>query len=418
MLSQKRKWRSGNLKDKSVFKGNRKYYIILASIFVGVIVLYYSQPKPVNWNRTYAKNDKIAFGCYAIFNLLENTYGQTVEVNAQGIYHLNENTETGGQTLLVIDNEIDFTPLEVRSLFSYVEKGNTVLLCANQFGQALRDTFKLDAEWNLNELSFSFDSLLMKPAFEIAYVAPGNNFQKAYIYPKVASESYFSRLDTALFKVSAVNKKGHPVLLEAPVGPGKIYISTLPDVFGNLFIVDHPNRYYAYTLLSKVKSGAIVWDEYYKAYNRPRESLFAFLFSSNALYMAYLVTMVALLLFMVFGIKRKQRSIPVIKPLENTTLGFVDVVGHVYFNSHNHQHIALEAIRYFYFDILRKFNLNPAQADETFYINLHRLSGVDLEKIKILFRYCENLKNAPSLTERDLLELNDRITNFKQQSIR
>lgn len=401
-----------------MFKGNRKYYIILAAIFVGVIFMYYSQPKPVNWKRTFDKDDKIPFGSYAIFHLLEETYASSVQTNAEGIYNLNERNLSSDQSLLIIDDQISMTKLEIKSLFAFAQKGNTVLLCANGFGKALRDTFHLDVRMNTNFDAYSLDSLLKKPAFEVSYIQSKNTVKKSYVYPKVATESYFAEMDTNRFSIIALNKKQMPVLLETTVGKGKILLSTLPDVFGNLFIVDHPNRFYVYTLLSRLRNHTILWDEYYKTYGHPKGSLFAFIFSSDALYMAYGITLLALLLFMIFEIKRKQRSIPVITPLKNTTLEFVDVVSHVYFNSHNHKHIALETIRYFYFDISRKFNLSTANPDEEFYTRLHHLSGVDIENIRLLFRYCENLKQAPGLTEDDLLELNDRITKFKKQSIR
>lgn len=392
--------------------------MVLAAIFVGVIFLYYSQPKPINWNRTFGKDDKIPFGAYAVFNLLEETYASSVQTNVEGIYNLNARNVSADQSLLIIDDQVSMTRLEIRSLFAFVQKGNTVLLCANRFGKEISDTFRLDVRMNTNFNASSLDSLLKKPAFGVSYVQPKNNVGKSYVYPKVATESYFEKMDTSRFSIIAVNRKKMPVLLEATVGKGKILISTLPDVFGNLFIVDHPNRFYVYTLLSKLRNRTILWDEYYKTYGHPKDSLFAFIFSSDALYMAYAITLLGLLVFMIFDIKRRQRPIRVITPLKNTTLEFVDVVSHVYFNSHNHKHIALETIRYFYFDISRKFNLSTANLDEEFYTRLHHLSGVDLEKIRVLFRYCENLKHAPSLTEDDLLELNDRITKFKKQSIR
>lgn len=401
-----------------MFKGNRKYYIVLAAIFVGVIFLYYSQPRPVNWKRTFGKEDKIPFGCYAIFNLLEETYALSLQTNNEGIYNLNERNSASDQSLLVIDDQIGMTKLEIKSLFAFMQKGNTVLLCANRFGRELSDTFQLDMRMNTNYNASSLDSLLKKPAFEVSYVQPENNVKKSYVYPKVATESYFSEIDTSRFSIVAVNKKQMPVLLEARVGKGKLLISTLPDVFGNLFIVDHPNRDYVYTLLSRLRNNVIIWDEHYKVYGHPKGSIFAFIFSSDALYMAYCITLLALLFFMIFGIKRQQRPIPVVTPLKNTTLEFVEVVSHVYFNSGNHKHIALETIKYFYFGISRKFNLSTTSLDEMFYERLHHLSGVETEKIRALFRYCENLKDAPSLTEDDLLELNDRIAKFKKQSIR
>jgi len=401
-----------------MFKGNRKYYMVLAIIFIAVVLLHYFKPEPVNWSRTYNKADKIPFGCYAIFNLLEGTYAESVEVNSQDLYNLNESTLTSGQTLLIINDKAMFSKLELESLFAFLEKGNTVLISANSFNSVLCDTFKLRLQENTNFGTSSFDSLINKPAFEIGYVQPKNNIEKSYRYPAIASESYFSEIDTGRFTIIAQNKKQMPVLLEASIGKGKLLLSSLPDIFGNLFIVQNDNRNYVYTLLSKLKNRTMIWDEYYKTYGGPKQSVFSFIFSSDALYMAYCIAILGLLIFMAFEIKRRQRFIAVITPLKNSTLEFVDVVSHVYFNTHNHKHIAEETIKYFYFDIYKKFHLSTASLDETFYKALHNLSGIDIDKIKALFSYCENLRHAPGLTQYDLLELNDRITNFKKQSMR
>lgn len=406
------------MSSSCMFKGNRKYYLVLVLIFTGVVFLYYSQPKPINWSRTFGKDDKIPFGCYAIFHLLEQTYGGRVTINSQGLYHLAAGEEKTPQTLLLINSDLDLDRLEVRSLFDYVKRGNTVLLCADHFGRSLCDTFQLVVEYNVYSGASSLDSLLKKPAFEVSYVQPANNVMKSYMYPEAANKSFFSSLDTARFRISAINKRRRPVMLEADLGKGKLILSTLPDVFGNLFIVNHPNRSYVYTLLSKLKNETVIWDEYYKTFGRHKQSMFAFIFSSDALYMAYSITVLSILLFMLFGIKRRQRAIPVITPPRNTTLEFVDVVSQVYFNSNNHQHIAAETIRYFYAEISRKFQLNTANLDESFFMALHQRSGVDLEQIRKLFMFCQVLKASASLTEHDLLELNDRITQFKTQSIR
>jgi hypothetical protein len=400
-----------------VFKGNRKYYYILGILFIAVIVLQYVQPKPVNWSRTYLKKDKIPFGCYAIFNLLES-YGKTVEVNQQSIYNLNGQGEDSLTSLLMVNDQVQLSKLDIKSLFSYIKKGNTVCIAATGFDKAIQDTFRLKTSYNWMGFDKPIDSLLLKQLFEIRYTAPGNNILKSYVYPQVALEMYFTGFDTTLFRVSSVNAKNDPVLLEASIGKGKLLLSSLPDVFGNLFIVNHSNRFYTYTLLSKLKNNRIIWDEHYKTYNVQEKGMLQFIFGNDALYMAYCIGVLGLLFFMVFEMKRRQRAIPVIRPLQNSTLEFVDVISHVYFNSNNHKHIAEESIQYFYFYIRKKFNVNTNEMDETFYNTVHRLSGIDKDSVKKLFIYCENLKHAPALTENDLLELNSRINNFKQKSTR
>ena len=401
-----------------MFKGNRKYYSVLALIFIAVIVLQYTQPKPINWTRTYFKKDKIPFGCYAIFNLLENNFAKKVITNKQTLYNLNAEMAESNQTLILIDQYIELSKLDVKSLFSFLKKGNTVLICTSNYSKALKDTFNIDVQENWITKSTSIDSLLTKRAFEIQYTQPKNNLLKSYVYPTVATESYFEKFDTTLFKVSSVNKQHQAVLLEATIGKGKLVLSSLPDVFGNLFIVNHVNRFYAYTLLSKVKNNTIIWDENYKTHNAQQKGIFQFIFNNDALYMGYCIAIIGLLFFMIFEMKRKQRAIPIINPLQNSTLEFVDVISHVYFNSKNHKHIAEEKIAYFYFDVRKKFSVNTTLMNDEFYNTIHHLSGIDLDAVKKLFLYCENLKQAPSLTEQDLLELNTRITNFKLKSIR
>jgi hypothetical protein len=401
-----------------MFKGNKKYYYILATVFIAVIVLQYMQPKPINWSRTYLKKDKIPFGCFAIFNLLETNYAQKIEVNKETLYAINKKNKGSQTTLILVNNELEFSKLDLSNLFEFLKKGNTVVLAANTYKNLIKDTFKLETHYNWNNSSLVLDSLLQKKAFEIKYTVPKNNILKSYSYPTIATESYFSKFDTSLFKISSVNKANEAVLIEANIGKGRLLISSIPDVFGNLFIVNHANRYYTYTLLSSVKNKTILWDEYYKTYNIQQKGLFQFIFNNDALYMAYGITIIGLLFFMVFEIKRKQRTIPIIKPLQNSTLEFVDVISHVYFNSKNHRYIAEEAINYFYFYVRKKFQVKTKDMTEDEFQNISQLSNINLDEIKKLFLYCENIKQAPSLTENDLQELNRRITNFKNKSAR
>lgn len=400
-----------------MLKGNRKYYAVLAVVFIAIVAIQYLQPKRVNWSRTYLRKDKIPFGCYAIFELLEKTYAPEVAVNRQSLYGFNAE-EAGDQALLLVNDEIKLSKLDTKSLFDFLEKGNKVLLCANQFGDRLADTLKLNTTYNWSSLFIKPDSLLKKPSFGIRFVQPKNNHGGTYTYSEAAVESYFTSFDTTLFRVMAVDKKEAPVLISAHIGKGQLFISTTPDAFANVFVTNHANRHYAYGLLSLIKSRRLIWDEYYKTYNVQTGSPFKFIFENDALYMAYCILVLSIIIFMVFELKRRQRAIPVVKPLENSTLQFVDVISNVYYNSNNHLHIAREQIAYFYFEIRQKFQVNTNLPDDELFEKVSRLSGVDVAAVRTLFVYCERLKTSPSLSEYDLLELNDRINNFKQKSIR
>lgn len=400
-----------------MFSGNRKYYWVLGTVFLLIVLAQYTRPKPVNWLRTYMQKDKIPFGCYAIFNLLEKNYAEKVFVNKLTLYEFDKDAPTGKSLIMVNDN-ISLSRLEFKSLWHFVARGNTALLAANEFNKELKDTFKLKLNYDWLGSSNNIDTLIKIPAFKIRYLRSENNLKENYAYSAAAVKCYFTSFDTSKFKVVSVNEDDKPVLLKRNVGTGTIYLSSLPDIFTNFFIVDQENRFYVYTLLSMLRNKEIIWDEHYKTYNVQNESIFRFIFGNDALYSAWLLLLLSLIFFIVFSIKRKQRPIPVITPYSNSTLEFVDVISNVYFNSKNHKHVIFEKINYFYFDIRSRFNLNTSQPDDDFYRSLSRLTGIPKEEITDLFGYIENLKRSNDLNEHDLIELNKRINNFKQKSIR
>ncbi|MEJ7677787.1 MAG: hypothetical protein WKG06_07955 [Segetibacter sp.] len=54
-----------------------------------------------------------------------------------------------------------------------------------------------------------------------------------------------------------------------------------------------------------------------------------------------------LLLYVLFEMKRRQRIIPVITPLKNSTLDFVKTVASVYYNEKDNNGIADKKVNYF-----------------------------------------------------------------------
>jgi hypothetical protein len=400
-----------------MFKGNRKYYLVLAAIFVLIVVIQYARPKPINWVKTYISKDKIPYGCYAIFELLEDTYASKLEVNKQNFYYINQH-DPNNTSLIVVNDRIELSKIETEKLMEFVSNGNNVLLCGTEFNGKIRDTFKLETNYRWPNFQGPIDSILKTPSFTLRYLHEPKDSLKRYTYSEAAGEGYFSAFDTTSFKVISVDENNMPVVISRQIGKGTIYLASVPDIFTNLMVVNEKNRFYTYTLLSYLRNDAIIWDEYYKTYNPQREGMFKFIFGNDALYSAYGLLMLSIIFFMIFSLKRKQKAIPVIEPLKNSTLEFVDVVSNVYYNSNNHKHIALEKIAYFYYEIRSRFYLNTNEINEEFFISLSRLSGLTLEQVRNLFVYCENLKRVPELGESDLIELNERINIFKRKSIR
>ncbi len=399
-----------------MLKGNRKYFVFFALLFFAVMLGTYLLPKPIDWRRTYQNKDKAPFGTYALYNLLDKTFAKDIVVNKQTLYNLNESNRTAA-TLVIINDIISFNKSDIKSLFAFLEKGNDVFMATNDVAGALADTFKLVTRVRFYPYFELPDSLLKRDGVKLKLLAK-NVKQHSFTYKKVSYDYEFKNYDTSRFVVLSTNEEEKAVLLKGKVGKGTLYITCMPDVFGNFYIANHPNRFYAYSIFSMFNKPTLVWDEYYKSYNAQKDSFLKFILTNDALYAAWILVLITIISYMIFEGRRRQRAIPVLNPVTNTTLEFVHVVSHVYFNSLNHKHIAEERIRYFYEDIRRRFTIPTHTIDDAFYQLLHDLSGVEHKQIKQLFLYCERIKKFADLSELELIELNRQILNFNKNSLR
>ncbi|MBP6664888.1 MAG: hypothetical protein KA168_06340, partial [Chitinophagales bacterium] len=128
------------------------------------------------------------------------------------------------------------------------------------------------------------------------------------------------------------------------------------------------------------------------------------------------LTLVGLLLFMLFEARRKQRIIPIVKPLENTTLEFAKTVGMLYYQTADHKDIAEKKIIYLFDYIRKRFFLQNITYTDTFYQQLAQKSTVGIEQINKLFQQIIAIKTQNSISQEQLLRLNETIDAFYRQT--
>ena len=396
-----------------MLKGNNTYYFILLLLFSLLVWVEYSAPKPIDWRRTYAKQDKIPFGCNALYRLLdEDIFQNKLEPQSQTAFTVLENLPDRKTAYVFINNRLSFSELDGKYLLDFVKEGNTVLMAANSFNNLIADTFKIETKYVYDLFNDTTKKL------EFNFCNPGLKAKKNYTYPRSIDVSDFRSFDTSNCTVLATMSDSNAVFIKASWGKGSFYFLSIPDIYSNYFVVNDPNREAAYKTLSYLHTDKIWWDEYYKNFNNKQGSYFQLIFGNDALYAAYSLTGIALLVFMIFGLKRKQKAIPIIEPLQNTTLQFVEVVGSVYYNSKNHKIIAEEKIHSFYEFLRTKFSVTGRSFDEESLVRISKLSTIPLEEIKKLFLLLNRVLTQSSLTEKELIELNAGIEYFYKHNKR
>ena len=100
-------------------------------------------------------------------------------------------------------------------------------------------------------------------------------------------------------------------------------------------------------VVQEISKGNIYWYPN-KTYNSSvSNSPMRFILSNEGLKWGWYLFLIGMIILMIFNAKRKQRIIPIIKPLTNTTVDFTKTIGNLYFQEGNHDTIMEKKIIYF-----------------------------------------------------------------------
>ena len=119
------------------------------------------------------------------------------------------------------------------------------------------------------------------------------------------------------------------------------------------------------------------------------------------------------LFFMIFEGKRKQRKVPIVLPLKNTTVDFTKMIGKLYLQHKDHKNIAEKKITYFLDYVRQHFYLKTTHLNKELAQKLATKSGKNLQEVETLFRFIQKIQNQNQITERELQQLCERIEVFK-----
>ncbi len=409
-----------------MFKGSKKYIFIVSLCFIGLILLQVMAPKPINWAQTFMKKDIIPFGTSALYDVLPSIFpGQEINTEMFPIYNVLNDQDLTKSNYIIINNTFEPDKLDTRELLEFAKNGNSIFIAANYFSGKFADTLKLETDnyYGIEE-TFENDSISLSQFYKpydtavINFTNPLLKRKTNYVYSKGIDNTYFKSFDTSKTIVLGNTIDNKINFIKINWGKGNIYLSTVPEVFTNYLFVNKQNYDYSYKALSYLPNQTVIWDEHYKAGNIKKESSLRVIFNNPALKSAYYVLLLSLLLFIIIGIKRKQRIIPVVEPLRNTTLDFVDIVGTLYYQTGNHKNIADKKIVYFLEYIRSTFQVKTNLYDDVFIDRITNLSGIERQKVHDLFYYFADISVKSAISQQELLKLNRMIEEFHKKNKR
>lgn len=387
-------------------KKNRKYIVILA-ITVTIFVLFnIFSPRKIDWTATFSADDKNPFGSFLLDAFLADLFPERViHNNNLTIYEL-DSLRSEKDNLIVMASSIPLGEEDVDALLNAVYKGTHVLLSANFFKGSLADTLGLYTESVLFSETFNLIDTVY-----IEFTNPSIK-RKRFRYRLEDMHTFF-KIDSLKMPAYVVARNSYrkPVTLRIPFGKGQLILNTTPHAFTNHYLLADNHELIERTLSYLPANSDVWWTEYYQLGRLESTSVLRAIMKSEALSWAYYILIATLLIFMVVEGRRKQRIIPVIKPLPNTTLEFVKTIGNMYIQAADHKSIAEKKIIYF-LDHARSTYFLPDEHHESFVEKLAKKSGNSMEETSALLSLIKIIRGSSSISPEMLLELNRRIEAF------
>ncbi|MFA4867220.1 MAG: DUF4350 domain-containing protein [Pedobacter sp.] len=390
--------------------GLKRYLIWSAIVMIGYLVAQYYKPKPTNWTATYLKEDKIPFGTYILYQELGKIFPKAeIAPSRLPVYNNLKDNEFVNSNYLFIAGRVNMDKYDYLELVKYMEKGNNVFIAAYELSDFLTDTLNLTMN--------SVYDYAHKNGTPINFVDPALKGKRDYIFNKGLGDQYFSKVDTIRASALGRNADGEINYVKYTFGKGGLYLLPSPQLLSNYNILNPSGATYISKVLSFLPDAKhVIWDENNTKGTIDDSSVLRVLFNNDNLRWAYYLAISGLLIFVLFEMKRRQRIIPVIEPLKNTSVEFVEVVGKVYYQQRDNRDIAHKKITYFLEHVRSNYRLKTTVLDEEFISDLILKSGINEEIVRKLIEMINRLNGAIVIDDHALIQLHKLIEKFNKQA--
>lgn len=397
-----------------------KRYLLFGLLILGfafVVIAEAEKPKPINWSASYSSADKIPLGAFVFYESLKHTNRfEIVDVESPLIEFL-ENDKPEG-TLLFYNNSVAIDSLEINALLNWTKAGNHTFIASRFISEVLKDTLGIKTFAKYKDFN-------VKENFELSLNDPLYSDQKPAELTRNSLAQYFDeeilqKKDTSIFtlgKVKIDSVTHEPNFIAYPLEKGILYLHLEPDAFTNHFILNENNTAYTEAIASYFDSSKkLYYDHRKKASKQIYTSMMYYFLSNKYLKWSYYFLIIGLLTFVVFKLKRTQRSIPIVRPPDNQSINFARTIASMYYKERDHKSAADFLIKKLEYDLRTKLMLDLNLPLDKRIEFLHKKTNFPEAKAKKLLQLIEYLKQKEQVEGEQLNELSEQIDYFKQHT--
>jgi hypothetical protein len=271
-----------------------------------------------------------------------------------------------------------------------------------------------DEKFDRTKLSYvyEFDTVPNDWAFFSDFNSSGSDYVK--------SEGFFTKTRNK----SSIQQTN---FISISVGQGRLYLHLTPLALTNYSMINRPHMEYAREIFKHLGKGKVYWGEDNRTYSAirdpknvdtdtPSEGPMEFILSEPALRSAWYTLLAGSILYMIFGVKRKQRVIPVTESMQNTSIEYAEVISQLFMEQADHKKLVDLKMDMFKSNLREKYNIrlpiNFDDENEEFFKLVSIKTGTPKDLIQEIFlRYKSFTKNIIVETP-EMLAFNQRIEEF------
>ncbi len=389
---------------------NKKLGWIIGIIVVVFILFINKGDNNVNWVQTYDEEGTNPFDTKVFHEQLDFWFKDQANKNLYNTFYeyqsdLDFDAYAKKKNYISVSDNYTIDKTSFNQLLDYISDGKQAFIASNYFPDYLLDTLGIKIEYN----KVHFKDQTYKLYLE--------NVKDSLVYTskRTYGASFFK--DTIGIKKLGYlyNEVGlqRTNFIGVPYKEGVFYLYSSPEVLTNYQLLNSTSVKYVSAVMSYLpKEIPFLYDKNVKTDPELSNSPLRFIISKPPLKWSWYLLLLTIGLFLIFNAKRRQRVIPIIEPLKNTTTEFVKSISTIHYEASDYNGIIQKNIKYFLEHVRKRYYLSTDKLDEDFIKKLALKSGKSFNDIQQLITLVIKMKAHKFSTEEPLKKLNKQLENF------
>ncbi|HEX2617497.1 MAG TPA: DUF4350 domain-containing protein [Flavobacteriales bacterium] len=407
--------------------------VIIGTVVVVLVVLVLEAvaPREPNWRPTYSAYKRDPFGCELVRDRLVDLFPQGVTTVHDPIYNTAQErlalpADAPPVNHVFIDDRFDVDALDLENLLAMVARGDNAFI-AGSWIDDVTDTLhvRVSYHWQMPDSAVAQQGLtafMHGDTSSLRFTCYPLSKQGEHLFRRGGLDNMFEAFPierptgkAGNAQVLAVNRFNDPVLLRVPYGQGAFYLCTAPEAFSNYYLLNERSRGFMEGAFALMPDRPVLWDEFYKVGRMESPTPFRFVLSKPALKAAYWSLIALLLLYVFVYAKRRQRAIPELVPLKNTSKEFADTIGRLYFFKGDHADLSRKMVLYFKDELRHRLYLRRAVWDAETMQHVSERTGIPLSEWQHAFRLMDHYEKETYVSEEQLIQLNKTLSGLRSR---